>query len=731
MSDPNRAEEGQEQDPRKPEAAEPTLAEGGQKACDELVKKTEKGAGAPYLVVSDLAALKKANRASFETLRARLKQAGCRVTELDKLIAAENDEQRGRDLTQADILLDLAEVADLFHAPDEIAYADLEVDGHRETWPIRSKGFRRWLARRYFEEIGGAPNAEAMAAAINVIEAKALHNSIVRTVHVRVGELSGKIYVDLCDGAWRAVEVDKAGWRILDRPVVRFRRSSDMRALPEPARDGSVEGLRPLLNIGADADDDFVLAIAYELACLRARGPYPVMVVGGEQGTAKTTRSALLSSVVDPRRPILRALPRDERDLFVAARSRHVLGFDNVSGLPIWLSDAICRIASGIGFGTRQLYSDDEEVLFDGARPFILNGIEEIVERPDLAERSLFSNCEPIADENRRCEEEIWEAFDATHASVLGALIDAVSTGLKKEADLRPPNLPRMADFALWAIACEPALWKDGHFLRAYRANIQGAVESVLEASPVSVAVRSLMDRLAAKKWEGTSSDLLTRLTDLVGEKVANSKAWPGNSRALSGRLRRAASFLRRVGINVAFGREGHVRSRQITITADTSAAGTTDAGKFASAPSAPNPEPLFSLEQAAGGADANVGDADANAFGATQATVRINALKQRDQDRADDADAKISESSAAGDGAMPERSAPPSPDASPQKGNGAGCASSASHPVSPNAPQSASVAFMLTQDMRRRLRACGYSDEAIAHLTPQQAHEILSRPNA
>ena len=298
------------------------------------------------------------------------------------------------------------------------------------------------------------------------------------------------------------------------------------------------------------------------------------MAIGGEQGSAKSTRSALLRSVVDPRKPTLRALPRDERDLVVAARNQHVLAFDNVSGLRTWLSDALCRIASGAGFGTRELYTDQEEVVFSGARPTILNGIEEIVERPDLAERSIFSTCEPIASKNRLSEEEVWASFAATHASVLGALLDAAATGLKRLPETRPPDLPRMADFAHWAIACESALWESGAFLAAYNANIMAAVESVLEASPVAVAVRKLMEPVAktpqgekepAPPWTGTASELLEKLSGLVAERVAKSDAWPGNGRALAGRLRRAASFLRRVGINVAFEREA--QARQIVIT--------------------------------------------------------------------------------------------------------------------------------------------------------------------
>jgi hypothetical protein len=207
---------------------EPTLAEGGQKAIDDLVLKTENDPGAPFEVVAALAALKQVNRAVFEALRARLKKAGCRVTQLDKSIAAENDEGGERE-TVADLLIKLSEAASLFHASDDTAYADIEVNGHRETWPIRSKGFRRWLSQRYLEEFQGGPNSEAMATAINTVEAKAHHHSApLQEVYVRVGACDDKIYLDLCDPAWRAVEVDKSDWRIVDRPAVRFRRSPDM-----------------------------------------------------------------------------------------------------------------------------------------------------------------------------------------------------------------------------------------------------------------------------------------------------------------------------------------------------------------------------------------------------------------------------------------------------------------------------------------------------------------------
>ena len=189
--------------------------------------------------------------------------------------------------------------------------------------------------------------------------------------------------------------------------------------------------------------------VAWALAVLRNKGPYPALVLSGEQGSAKSTFSAILRALLDPNTAPLRALPREDRDLFIAASNGHVLAFDNVSGLPAWISDTLCRLATGGGFAVRQLYTDQDEVLFDAARPVILNGIEDIVTRPDLADRAVFLTLEPIPEERRRPEAELWAAFEAERARILGVLLDAVVEGLKRLPDTHLPKLPRMADFAL------------------------------------------------------------------------------------------------------------------------------------------------------------------------------------------------------------------------------------------------------------------------------------------
>jgi hypothetical protein len=119
---------------------------------------------------------------------------------------------------QSDILMDAAMAAELFHTVDGDGYADIEVDGHRDTWPIRSRGFRHWLSQRFFDDTGGAPSSEALQAALNALEARARFKAPERKVFIRVGELDGRLYLDLGDPSWRAVEIDAQGWRLVDPP---------------------------------------------------------------------------------------------------------------------------------------------------------------------------------------------------------------------------------------------------------------------------------------------------------------------------------------------------------------------------------------------------------------------------------------------------------------------------------------------------------------------------------
>ncbi len=182
-----------------------------------------------------------------------------------------------------------------------------------------------------------------------------------------------------------------------------------------------------------------------------------------------------------------------------------------------------------------------------------------------LADRALFLALEPIADEHRRTERQLWREFEEMHPWILGALLDAAAHGLRRLSRVRLERSPRMADFALWATACETAFWSPGTFLRVYDANRRSAIEGVIEADPVAAFVRKIM--AVRSTWTGRASDLL-RARIAAGDNVPDGTAgWPKNPRALAGRLRRCQTFLRTVGIDIAFSREGRTGSRMIRMT--------------------------------------------------------------------------------------------------------------------------------------------------------------------
>jgi hypothetical protein len=250
-----------------------------------------------------------------------------------------------------------------------------------------------------------------------------------------------------------------------------------------------VEELGQFVNIREEDEASWRLLLAWLTQALRPKGPYPVLILQGEQGSAKSTVERLLRALVDPSTVPLRATPRNERDLIIAATNSWCAAFDNISNLPPWLSDAYCRPSTGGGFSARELCTDSEEVLFDATRPVILNGITDVATRPDLLDRGLIVTLPPIPEEKRRPEAELWRDFEKARPRILGALFDAVSGALGAVESVRLEGMPRMADFAVWATAAEESLgWEPGAFMDAYTGNRKEATESVLEADPVAAA---------------------------------------------------------------------------------------------------------------------------------------------------------------------------------------------------------------------------------------------------
>ena len=206
-------------------------------------------------------------------------------------------------------------------------------------------------------------------------------------------------------------------------------------------------------------------------------------------------------------------------------------------------------------------------MLFEAARPILLNGVEDVISRPDLGDRAIFLTLAPIGEAQRRLENELWRGFEIARPRILGALLDAVVHGLRALGRVHLDRLPRMADFALWAAACETALSPAGTFARAYAANRRAGIESIIDAEPVAAYVQEIMAERSS--WIGSAADLLRIGADCSSPRIsADRKGWPTNPRALAGRLRRAQTFLRALGIEITFSREGRSGNRVIRMRA-------------------------------------------------------------------------------------------------------------------------------------------------------------------
>jgi hypothetical protein len=245
----------------------------------------------------------------------------------------------------------------------------------------------------------------------------------------------------------------------------------------------------------------------------------------------------------------------------IAGSNGCVVALENLSHIPQWLSDALCRISTGSGFATRELYTDTDEAIFSVQLPIVINGIVEVVVAGDLQDRSIVLTLPRMA--TYASEDDLWAEFREARPQILGALLDVVSCAMARERTVEIDELPRMADFARWTAAACPALgWDAGDVLRAYADNRAAANETTIEASPLVAPLREL------GSFDGTASELLAKLVEIVGDGAARSKVWPKSPSALSGALRRQAPSLRRTvpPIEIDFDREGKPGHRIIRV---------------------------------------------------------------------------------------------------------------------------------------------------------------------
>jgi phage/plasmid primase-like uncharacterized protein len=459
-------------------------------------------------------------------------------------------------LSRAERLVRLA--LDLF----EIARSELDEpfalkkDGPQIALMFRGSrdALRSTLAREFRRRTGTTPNASALSDALTALQGEALEAEP-RPVHLRVAGHGAEIVLDLGRQDGQVVLIRAGAWELLRRSPVIFRRTALTGELPIPERGGSIAMLRSLLNV---TDETWPLVLGWLVAAFLPDIPHPVLMLGGEQGSGKTTAGKVLVRLVDPSPAPVRSQPSDPEGWAMAAAGSWVIAVDNVSAISAWWSDCLCKAVTGDGLIRRKLYTDSELAVLAFRRVVALTSIDAGALRGDLGDRILLADLEPIAKSKRRSEAELEQAYQHDRAQIFGALLDLVATVLAKLPNVRLTALPRMADFARVLAAVDAVHGTEA--LKRYFSQRGRVAEEVLDADPVAGAIRALAAR---GNWTGTQGDLLERITPSGGIRTSE---WPKSARGLTARLRRLTPALRQVGVDILIPDARSSRGRIIEI---------------------------------------------------------------------------------------------------------------------------------------------------------------------
>ncbi len=370
-------------------------------------------------------------------------------------------------------LLKIADIGALLRAQSGEVCISIPAGPESQTvYPLHSPGFRGWLQQRFFAEFGTAAPRDAIQSAIQTLEARILHN-VTRAVPVGQRLLShdGKVILDLADETQACVEISASGWQFGDRLLHCFERSPSVAALPAPPSPNpggaaALETLRTLLNLPPGVS--WNRALLWMHCALRAQGPFPILVLRGPSGSAKTTAAELLRTVLDPTLGSLHAFPGSPSQLAKLAAQQRVLAFDDVPRIPPQLANSLAKLA-------------------DEKAPILLvisaNSTAELPE--NIARRSLVVTLQ--TPQTLRTLRSIRKDFEHIHAPALGALCTATSAALSRIDAIPETNLVRLADATLWARAGRDSL-------RLSEADIAEAITSLppnLDARALRAATRS------------------------------------------------------------------------------------------------------------------------------------------------------------------------------------------------------------------------------------------------
>jgi hypothetical protein len=494
----------------------------------------------------------------YRTKIKALKPSGVPMADIDCMAAPQSAGGDKQDSAAAELIELVMGKGELFYDNQaDKAFLSIDIDDVDHTLAVGSKSFINWLSYAYYTatKCGNLPGKSASESAIKqasfALAGIAKHDGESEQVHLRVADHNGGHYLFIGDDKLQVIEVLPTGWQVLDNAPVKFWMPGSMQSLPLPKKNGDLTKLWEFVNI---PENDRLLVLAWMLESFRAETPKPILALNGTQGSAKSSTQDKLRQLIDNNSVNLRGAPKDVEAVFVSAGCGWLVSYENLSHLTPAMQDAFCTLSTGGGFAGRKMYTNDEESIIDVKRPIIINSIPSVLTAQDVTDRAITLELPRIA---YREESEINTAWDKAKPAIFGGLLDLFVKTLALMPTVKLINPPRMADFTRLGEAMTQALGNaPGIFDTLYKANRTEGISRSLEASPVAVAVRELVDNHSGKSlliFSGTMKSLL----EILEKYKQESHAWPKSPRGLGDVLRRQQPALASLGINVVIGKPG------------------------------------------------------------------------------------------------------------------------------------------------------------------------------
>jgi hypothetical protein len=455
------------------------------------------------------------------------------------------------------------------------AYAKIN-DNHYDLISLTSHKFEKYIYKIFYEsEPKIILPKELRNEIIEHLQYKAEYSNIIKKLDLRVSKTDDyTFYYDLTNNNDSSViKITPDGWSIENKSPILFRRFKNQLAQVNPQSSFStVDGIDDkifdkfidLLNVKDDGNK--LLLKCYIISLFIPDIAKPILMLHGEQGSAKSTLQELIRMLVDPSNVLTLTFPRDINELIQKLSHNYITYFDNVSSIKEWISDQLCRGVTGSGFSKRQLYTDDEDIIYNFKRCIGFNGINLGATKADLLDRGIIIQLERILKEKRRKLEDIFNEFEILKPELLGYIFNVLVNVLQvkqKGGITMPDGLNRMADFEEYAEIISRCMgYQENKFLRVYQENIGIQIDEAIAASPLSIAVVEFMKDSyddngniikVNEEWSGTATELSEKLNEIAElqlkisiQKIRN---WPKSPNYLSRRLNEVKTNLREKGI--------------------------------------------------------------------------------------------------------------------------------------------------------------------------------------